>query len=230
MLTSITDPSTSGKTTMRWRAAALAIALAAVSMVALDRASWRAAGSGLPQGDDPVHLKPGDFSANIDNHQWPMTVGSRWVYRVVDSSDGSVQHEVIRVTARTKLIADGIQARVVRDIATEHGRHCRRVRHRSPDAWRRSVAMVSDSLVVRRSPARSFIVSLGSRPTEGQRGRCRLLGRPGAAWSDRVVTELMARLSLRRLRKRPQRHDPTRFPSPQWAFWRCSYRSNVGVQ
>jgi hypothetical protein len=69
-----------------------------------------------------VNLKPGDLSANIDNSQWPMTVGSRWVYRVVDSSDGSVQHEVIRATPRTKMMADGIEVRVVRDVVTEHGR------------------------------------------------------------------------------------------------------------
>src|SRR5213075_2070939 len=51
---------------------------------------------GLPQGDDPVHLDPADFSANVDNPQWPMTVGSRWVYRVLDYSDRSVKHEVTR--------------------------------------------------------------------------------------------------------------------------------------
>jgi len=79
-------------------------------------------GASLPRGDDPVNLKPGDFSANIDNSQWPMTVGSRWIYRVVDSSDGSVQHEVIRATPRTKMMADGIEVRVVRDVVTEHGR------------------------------------------------------------------------------------------------------------
>src|SRR5919109_4747 len=77
--------------------------------------------SGLPQGDDPVHLDPGDFSPNIDNPQWPMTVGSSWVYRVVDTSDGSVQRDVIKVTNQTKLIADGIEARVVSDIVSDHG-------------------------------------------------------------------------------------------------------------
>ena len=78
--------------------------------------------SGLPQGDDPVHLRPADFSANIDNPQWPMTVGSRWVYRVVDTSDGSVQRDVIKVTRRTKMIADGIEARVVSDIVRDRGK------------------------------------------------------------------------------------------------------------
>ncbi len=78
--------------------------------------------SGLPQGDDPVHLNPAHFSANIDNRRWPMRVGSRWVYRVTDSADGSVKHDVIKVTPRTRLIADGIRARVVSDVVTEHGK------------------------------------------------------------------------------------------------------------
>lgn len=100
-------------------AAAAALALG-IGVVASGSTSHRS--SGLPQGDDPVDLKPADFSANIDNPQWPMTVGSRWIYRVVDSSDGSVKHDVIRVTPRTKLIADGIEARVVSDIVSEHGK------------------------------------------------------------------------------------------------------------
>ena len=78
--------------------------------------------SPLPQGDDPVHLDPADFSANVDNPQWPMTVGSRWVYRVLDYSDRSVKRDVIKATRRTKLIADGIKARVVRDIVRDHGK------------------------------------------------------------------------------------------------------------
>ena len=76
----------------------------------------------LPQGADPVHLNPADFSANINNRQWPMTVGSRWVYRVLDYSNGSVKHDVIKATKRTKMIADGIRARVVHDVVTHHGK------------------------------------------------------------------------------------------------------------
>jgi hypothetical protein len=78
--------------------------------------------SGLPRGSDPVTLDPADFTANIDNPRWPMTVGSRWVYRVSDMSDRSVKRQVITVTDRTKLIADGIRARVVRDVVTDHGK------------------------------------------------------------------------------------------------------------
>ena len=78
--------------------------------------------SALPQGSEPVHLDPADFSANINNRRWPMRVGSRWVYRVTDSSDGSRQRDVIKVTDKTKLIADGIEARVVSDVVREHGK------------------------------------------------------------------------------------------------------------
>jgi hypothetical protein len=78
--------------------------------------------SGLPRGNDPVHLDPAHFSARIDNRRWPMRVGSRWVYRVTDSADGSVKRDVIEVTPRTKMIADGIRARVVSDVVREHGK------------------------------------------------------------------------------------------------------------
>jgi hypothetical protein len=102
---------------------ALALAAAiAVGLVLATNDDASSTSSGLPQGADPVNLDPADFSASIDNPQWPMTVGSRWVYRVVDTSDGSVKHDVIEVTPRTKMIADGIEARVVSDIVSYHGK------------------------------------------------------------------------------------------------------------
>jgi len=82
----------------------------------------------LPKGADPVHLDPADFSATVDNPQWPMTVGSRWVYRVLDYSDGSVKRDVIKVTKHTKLIADGIKARVVSDVVRDHGKPTEKTR------------------------------------------------------------------------------------------------------
>jgi hypothetical protein len=93
----------------------------AVSALALGVAA-QAGTSTLPQGSEPVQLDPADFSAVIDNHRWPMRVGSRWVYRVTDSSDGSVKRDVIRVTDQTKVMADGIEARVVSDVVREHGK------------------------------------------------------------------------------------------------------------
>lgn len=113
------------RTTNNRMAVAVAGVLAAALVSGLGIAAKVGASSTsppLPRGSDPVSLDPADFSADIDNPRWPMTVGSRWVYRVTDSSDGSVKRDVIKVTDRTKLIADGIEARVVSDIVTRHGK------------------------------------------------------------------------------------------------------------
>jgi hypothetical protein len=63
---------------------------------------------------------PADFTTRIDNPYLPMKPGSRWVYRET-SVDGSRQKVVVRVTERTRLIANGVTARVVRDTVTERG-------------------------------------------------------------------------------------------------------------
>ena len=74
----------------------------------------------LPQGSERVDLDPAEFSTQIDNPYWPMAAGSRWVYRETDT-DGTVQRVVVTVTDRTKQIANGVEARVVRDVVTENG-------------------------------------------------------------------------------------------------------------
>src|SRR5262245_3548669 len=68
----------------------------------------------LPQGDEAVRLDPADFTTNIDNRYWPMDVGTRWTSRETDGEGHSFHVEVI-VTDQTKTIANGIEARVVRD-------------------------------------------------------------------------------------------------------------------
>jgi hypothetical protein len=108
--------------TLKITAAALAAGALALGVGVAANAGTASKGSALPQFDDPVHLDPADFSANIDNKRWPMTVGSKWVYRVVDTSDGSVKRQVIKVTEQTKMIADGIEARVIKDVVTDHGK------------------------------------------------------------------------------------------------------------
>jgi hypothetical protein len=77
-------------------------------------------GQRLPQGGEEVDLNPADFTTQIDNPYWPMKPGSRWVYRETDS-EGANQRVVVTVTRRTKRIANGIEARVVRDVVTEDG-------------------------------------------------------------------------------------------------------------
>jgi hypothetical protein len=77
------------------------------------------AGPGLPQGSESVELDPAEFTTEIDNPYWPMAPGSRWVYR--EAEGGSEQRVVVTVTDRTKAIANGIEARVVRDVVSEDG-------------------------------------------------------------------------------------------------------------
>jgi hypothetical protein len=76
--------------------------------------------SELPQGSEPVKLDPAEFTTEIDNPHWPMSPGSRWVYRETDTT-GTVERIVVEVTNKTKTIANGIEARVVRDTVTENG-------------------------------------------------------------------------------------------------------------
>ena len=96
---------------------ALALVLTS-SAVAVDAATGRPAA--LPKGSEPVTLNPANFTTRIDNPYWPMRKGSRWVYRETDN-EGAKQRVVVTVTRRTKLIANGVRARVVRDIVTEKG-------------------------------------------------------------------------------------------------------------
>ncbi len=97
-----------GRTVNIKMAAAAAGALAGTVVLGLGVAANVGASptsSGLPQGSDPVKLDPADFSANIDNRRWPMRVGSRWVYRVTDSSDGSKKRDVIEVRGHHRVQA-----------------------------------------------------------------------------------------------------------------------------
>jgi hypothetical protein len=75
---------------------------------------------GLPQGSESVKLEPVDFSINIDNPYWPMSPGTKWVYSETDTK-GTKEKVVVEVTHKTKMIANGIEARVIRDTVTENG-------------------------------------------------------------------------------------------------------------
>jgi len=79
-----------------------------------------AATCALPRGGERVELVPSQFTTRIDNPWWPMRPGSRWVYRETDPG-GARQKVVVTVTPRTRLIANGITARVVHDAVTEAG-------------------------------------------------------------------------------------------------------------
>ena len=74
----------------------------------------------LPKSDEPVSLNPADFTTEIDTPYWPMAPGTRWTYVEHDPDGGDVTVEVT-VTTATKTIANGVEARVVRDTVTRDG-------------------------------------------------------------------------------------------------------------
>jgi hypothetical protein len=78
------------------------------------------AAASLPQGSESVELNPADFTTTIDNPYWPMSPGSTWVYQETDA-EGTVQEVVVEVTHETKMIANGIEARVIIDTVSEDG-------------------------------------------------------------------------------------------------------------
>jgi hypothetical protein len=74
----------------------------------------------LPQGAERRELDPADFSTEITNPYWPMAPGDTWRFEETDT-EGGRQQVVIRVTSKTKKLANGITARVVRDEVRENG-------------------------------------------------------------------------------------------------------------
>jgi hypothetical protein len=78
-------------------------------------------GRDLPQGSEPVDLKPKNFTTKINHPYWPMVPGTRWTYRETEQGGAELQ-VVVTVTEETKKIANGITARVVRDTVTEDGK------------------------------------------------------------------------------------------------------------
>jgi hypothetical protein len=73
----------------------------------------------LPQGSERVKLDPADFTTRIDNPYWPMAPGDKWIYKETDEGE---QYDVeVTVTDRTKTIANGVEARVIRDVVSQDG-------------------------------------------------------------------------------------------------------------
>jgi hypothetical protein len=73
---------------------------------------------GLALGPAAGGAQAAQFTTKIDNPYLPLAPGSRWIYR--DTLTG--ERIVVSVTRRTKRIANGVTARVVRDTARRHGR------------------------------------------------------------------------------------------------------------
>jgi hypothetical protein len=97
------------------------ITLLGVSACGDDQPARRVTNAALPEGAERVRLDPARFTTRIDNPYWPMTPGTRWVYRETDS-EGAVKRVEVTVTDRTRRTAAGVVARVVHDVVTEGGR------------------------------------------------------------------------------------------------------------
>lgn len=109
------------KTSMRVAASLSGILLLGTSCGTADSQRAKAPGPDrLPQGSQRVNLDPADFTTKIDNPYWPMEPGTQRTFREVDS-DGSVVSVVITITSDTKRIANGVEARVVRDTVRRDG-------------------------------------------------------------------------------------------------------------
>ena len=74
----------------------------------------------LPRGADPVELDPDDFTAGSDHPYFPLEPGRQWTFRETDES-GATVNVVVTVSNQTRTIANGVEARVVRDTVTEDG-------------------------------------------------------------------------------------------------------------
>jgi hypothetical protein len=107
---------------MRTRGVALVLlVVAATSTGAVGATASRGSNAcALPHGSERVSLDSSRFTTHITNPWWPMSPGTRLVYRETNP-DGTVQRDVVTVLATTKLVANGIRARAVRDVATEDG-------------------------------------------------------------------------------------------------------------
>jgi len=105
----------------RKEGAVLARLLAAGVTIIAAFASLSIAGATSTAGAryEPV-LHPGEFTTVIDNRYFPLPVGRTWVYKGI--KDGQTQVDTVRVLRRTKLVAEGIRATVVLDVATHHTR------------------------------------------------------------------------------------------------------------
>jgi hypothetical protein len=74
----------------------------------------------LPTSDEPYELDPADLGPDVTNPWFPLEPGTRWTYREVDE-EGEVLEVVVTATSETRMIANGAEARVVRDTVTLDG-------------------------------------------------------------------------------------------------------------
>ena len=73
-----------------------------------------------PQSDEPHELDPAEVGPDVTNPWFPLDPGTRWTYREIDE-DGNALDVVVTATNKTKKIANGVEARIVRDTVSLDG-------------------------------------------------------------------------------------------------------------
>src|SRR5690242_18001836 len=91
-------------------------AAGAAAVVAGALVAWAPWASGAGEPTYEPQPNPSGFPTTIDNPYFPLPVGRVLVYQGV--KDGQPQIDTVTVTGRTKLVAEGVTARVVKDVAT----------------------------------------------------------------------------------------------------------------
>ena len=110
------------KASATWRTG-LTVALTTVTLTAAcsgDDEDSTKQSTALPQRGEIVKLDPARFSTTIDNPYLPLVPGTQSTFREV-GGDGSIATVVVTVTSKTRKIANGVTARVVRDTVSEDG-------------------------------------------------------------------------------------------------------------
>ena len=79
-----------------------------------------ASGATLPRGSAQVELDPAEFTTEIDNPYFPLRPGSKSISKETDTELGTAKI-VARVTDKTKVVANGIEAVIARDVVIEDG-------------------------------------------------------------------------------------------------------------
>jgi hypothetical protein len=76
-------------------------------------------GADLPQGDEEVALDPADFTTTVDNRWFPLRPRTQWLYR--EAGVEGAFDVLVTVTSETVRLANGVEARVVRDTVKHAG-------------------------------------------------------------------------------------------------------------
>ena len=208
------------------RTISVAAAMAAFCTATAGPAVAAPAGDPLPRGDEPVALDPADFTTAVDNPYLPLRVGHRAVSRET-APDGIRQRVVVTVTDRTKLLANGITARVVHDVSSEHaGASPSKLddffaQDRAGNVWYLGEETTAFEPGKPPSTAGSFEAGVDgaqggiAMPAHPRRGlRYRQESDPGNAEDRAAIVSIHEQAEVPTVRALPRRGDDARAPTP----------------